>query len=47
VFALRRAGDVRRLRARHADLGLAGLVVAIVGMMIEPLPTPLVQAGEG
>ncbi len=29
--------------ARHADLALAGLVVAIVGMMIVPLPAPLLD----
>ncbi|HMF41313.1 MAG TPA: flagellar biosynthesis protein FlhA [Polyangia bacterium] len=41
--ALLRAGDVRTLLARHSDLALAGLVVAIVGMMIVPLPTPLLD----
>jgi type III secretion protein V len=41
--ALLRAGDVRALLTRHADLALAALVVAIVGMMIVPLPTPLLD----
>ena len=39
--ALLRAGDVRTLLTRYSDLALAGRVVAIVGMMIVPLPTPL------
>ena len=43
IVALLRAGDVRTLLARHSDLALAGLVVAIVGMMIVPLPTPLLD----
>ncbi len=38
-----RTGDLRALLARHADLALAGLVVAIVGMMIVPLPAPLLD----
>jgi type III secretion protein V len=38
-----RTGDVRGLLSRHADAGLATLVVAIVGMMIVPLPTPLLD----
>ncbi len=38
-----RAGDVRGLLSRYADLALAGLVVSIVGMMIVPLPTPLLD----
>jgi type III secretion protein V len=38
-----RSGDVRGLLARHADVALAALVVAIVGMMIVPLPTPLLD----
>ena len=43
-MSLLRAGDVRgRLLSRYADLALAGLVVAIVGMMIVPLPTPLLD----
>jgi type III secretion protein V len=41
--ALLRAGDVRALLARHADLALAAVVVAIVAMMIVPLPTPLLD----
>jgi len=41
--ALLRAGDVRTALARHADLALAAVVVAIVGMMIVPLPTPLLD----
>ena len=41
--ALLRAGDVRTLLTRYSDLALAGLVVAIVGMMIVPLPTPLLD----
>jgi type III secretion protein V len=32
-------GDVRSFVARHADVALAALVVVIVGMMIVPLPT--------
>jgi type III secretion protein V len=43
VMASLRAGDVRGLLARHADLALAALVVAIVGMMIIPLPTPVLD----
>jgi type III secretion protein V len=43
MMALLRAGDVRTLLARHADLALAGLVVSIVGMMIVPLPTLLLD----
>jgi len=42
-FALLRAGDVRTLLTRYSDLALAGLVVAIVGMMIVPLPTPVLD----
>ena len=38
-----RAGDVRTLLTRYSDLALAGMVVAIVGMMIVPLPTPLLD----
>ena len=38
-----RAGDVRGVMARTADLALAGLVVAIVGMMIVPLPAPMLD----
>jgi type III secretion protein V len=43
AVSLLRAGDVRDLLARYADLALAGLVVSIVGMMIVPLPTPLLD----
>jgi len=43
MWALLRAGDVRTLLARHADLALAALVVSIVGMMIVPLPTFLLD----
>jgi len=38
-----RGGDLRALLARYGDLALAALVVAIVGMMIVPLPTPLLD----
>jgi hypothetical protein len=37
--ALLRSGDVRALVTRASDLALAALVVSIVGMMIVPLPT--------
>ena len=43
ALSLLRAGDVRGLLTRYSDLALAGLVVAIVGMMIVPLPTPLLD----
>jgi type III secretion protein V len=43
IVALLRAGDVRTLLTRYSDLALAGLVIAIVGMMIVPLPTPLLD----
>jgi hypothetical protein len=43
VIGLLRTGDVRLLLARYADLALAALVVSIVGMMIVPLPTPLLD----
>jgi type III secretion protein V len=43
AVSLLRAGDVRGLLSRYADLVLAGAVVAIVGMMIIPLPTPLLD----
>ena len=36
-------GDVRAMLVRHADLFLAGVVVAIVAMMVVPLPTPLLD----
>ena len=42
-WALLRAGDVRALLTRHADLALAALVVSIVGMLIVPLPTVLLD----
>src|SRR5882672_6063737 len=35
--------DVRAALVRHADLLLAGVVVAIVAMMVVPLPTPLLD----
>jgi len=38
-FSFVRAGDVRGLLARHADLVLATFVVLCVAMMIVPLPT--------
>ncbi|HVY38818.1 MAG TPA: flagellar biosynthesis protein FlhA [Polyangia bacterium] len=41
--AMLRAGDVRGVLAHTADLALAGLVVAIVGMMIVPLPAPVLD----
>ena len=43
VVGFLRTGDVRQLLARYADLALAALVVSIVGMMIVPLPTPLLD----
>src|SRR3569623_3291619 len=43
VLALLRAGDVRTLFTRHADLALAALVVSIGGMRIVPLPTVLLD----
>ena len=43
AVGLLRTGDVRLLLARYADLALAALVVSIVGMMIVPLPTPLLD----
>jgi type III secretion protein V len=43
AVAFLRTGDVRALLSRHADLALAALVVAIVGMMIVPLPTPVLD----
>jgi type III secretion protein V len=43
VMGLLKVGDVRALLARYADLALAALVVSIVGMMIVPLPTPLLD----
>src|SRR5688572_854089 len=35
---LLKAGDVTSLVRKYADVGLAGVVVLIVGMMIIPLP---------
>ena len=43
MFALLRGGDVRAFLTRYSDLALAALVVAIVGMMIVPLPTVLLD----
>ena len=43
AVGLLRTGDVRLLLARYADLALAALVVSIVGMMIVPLPTSLLD----
>jgi len=43
MFALLRTGDVRAFLTRYSDLALAAVVVAIVGMMIVPLPTPLLD----
>jgi type III secretion protein V len=43
IFSLLRSGDVRAFFARTSDLGLAALVVLIVGMMIVPLPTFLLD----
>ncbi|HET6281934.1 MAG TPA: flagellar biosynthesis protein FlhA [Polyangia bacterium] len=40
---LLRAGDVRAVLTRYADVALAGLVIAIVAMMIVPLPTFLLD----
>jgi type III secretion protein V len=37
------SGALRGKLMRHADLGLAAFVVAIVAMMIVPLPTPLLD----
>ena len=37
------AGDVGAFLTRHSDLALAGLVVAIVAMMIVPLPAALLD----
>jgi type III secretion protein V len=39
VLALLQRGDVHGLLARYSDVALAALVVMIVGMMIVPLPT--------
>jgi type III secretion protein V len=36
-------GDIRAFLGNYADIGLAGLIVLIVGMMIVPLPTFLLD----
>ena len=41
--ALLARGDVRGLVARHGDVLVAGLVIAVVAMMIVPLPRPLLD----
>jgi type III secretion protein V len=43
VYAASMTGERSAGIARHADLVLAALVVAIVAMMIVPLPTPLLD----
>jgi type III secretion protein V len=43
VAGERRGGDLRARLLRHADLGLAAVVVAIVAMMIVPLPTAMLD----
>ncbi len=43
MLATLRAGDIRGLLTRYSDLALAALVVSIVGMMIIPLPTLLLD----
>jgi type III secretion protein V len=43
VLATLRSGDIRALLSRYSDLALAALVVSIVGMMIIPLPTLLLD----
>ena len=40
---LLKEGDVKGLLSRYGDIVLAGLVVLIVGMMIIPLPPPLLD----
>jgi type III secretion protein V len=42
-FSSLRSGDVHAFFTRYSDLGLAALVVLIVGMMIVPLPTFLLD----
>ena len=42
-FSLLPSGDVHAFFTRYSDLGLAALVVLIVGMMIVPLPTFLLD----
>ena len=43
LLSLLRQGDVKAVLDRYADIALAALVVAIVGMMIVPLPTWLLD----
>ena len=43
IFSSLSSGDVRGFFVRYSDLGLAALVVLIVGMMIVPLPTFLLD----
>jgi len=43
ILTLLKQGDVRTLLDRYGDVALAVLVVAIVGMMIVPLPTVLLD----
>jgi type III secretion protein V len=42
-FSTLRSGDVRGLLTRYSDMALAALVALIVGMMIVPLPTFLLD----
>ncbi len=43
LVATLRDGDIRALLSRYSDMALAALVVSIVGMMIIPLPTFLLD----
>jgi type III secretion protein V len=43
MMAALRTGDIRAFLSRYSDLALAALVVSIVGMMIVPLPTLLLD----
>lgn len=43
VGELLKSGNIRELFTRYSDLALAGLVALIVGMMIVPLPTTLLD----
>ncbi|MEO5768706.1 MAG: flagellar biosynthesis protein FlhA, partial [Polyangia bacterium] len=43
LMAAVREGDIRVVLSRYSDLALAALVVSIVGMMIIPLPTLLLD----
>ena len=43
IFSSLRSGDVRAIFARYSDLALAAFVALIVGMMIVPLPTRLLD----